>query len=619
MNDRGLLRLLVAACLSLAAVTGMPCQAQDASGFQALQQAATQAREAGKSEEAIAGYQRALVMRPDWPDGLWYLGTLEYDLDRYEDAIPPLTRLVQIAPKAGPALSFLGLSEFETKDYASALAHLEKAQALGDADDPDLARVSAYHLALLLNRNGEFDRAAALLRTAFPGENPPAQARAARGIALLHIPLLPAEIDPAHDALLQAAGTAAALIDARQQASALEKLIAEHPETPYLRGARAAALEAAGEAGQAGDARRQEAKLSHADLAGMYRTHIAAEPAEAGASWQQAMADYSGGRYSEAIAVLKTWVQQKPDDGTAWAVMGLSEFELKDYDNALIHLERGRRLGVGASQQASALAICRLAVLLNRSGQFDAATAALAPIHDFQPMQREIGFALGLALLRMKALPSDVDAAQRPLVEGAGQIALLLMDSKYDAAFPLFQKLIAQYPSAPWLHYAYGVALDSLSQYDEAKAQMREEAKLSPHSALPWIHLASISLRQHLPEDALAAAKTGVELEPDSADAHYVLGRAWLEKGDAQQAIPELEKAAGMAPSSPEAHFALARAFARAGMPEKAQQERETFARLNTLAEQQRASQGSQAYQGPRDGGASSLLAPSAAKAPEQP
>ena len=55
---------------------------------------------------------------------------------------------------------------------------------------------------------------------------------------------------------------------------------------------------------QAGDARRQEAKLSHADLAGMYRTHIAAEPAEAGASWQEAMADYSGGRYSEAIAVL---------------------------------------------------------------------------------------------------------------------------------------------------------------------------------------------------------------------------------------------------------------------------------------------------------------------------
>ena len=108
-----------------------------------------------------------------------------------------------------------------------------------------------------------------------------------------------------------------------------------------------------------------------------------------------------------------------------------------------------------------------------------------------------------------------------------------LLASRYSEAFPAFQKLIAEHPSTPWLHYAYGDALDSLSRYDDAKAQMHAELKLSPRSALPWIGIAAISLRQHLPSDALKAAQTAVALDTGSAEAHYQLGRAWLENGDA--------------------------------------------------------------------------------------
>jgi len=599
-------------CIALALLCGLRSPAQDAVNTQALQQAATQAREAGNAQQAITDYKQALALQPDWSEGLWYLGTLSYDLDRYADAIPPLTRLVQLAPESSPAFSFLGLAEFEVKDYPAALTHLEKAQSLGNADDPSLAQVSAYHLALLLNRSGGFDRAAALLRTTFPQQDPPAQAKAAMGIALLHIPLLPSEIDPAHDALLQSAGAAAFVQDPHQSADAFARLITQYPDTPWLHEANSIALKAAGETQQAQTAHQQEAKISHAQLVDLYRIHAASQSASTqpatDAGWQQAMTDYSSGRYAETIAALKSWLQQKPGDGTAWAVMGLSEFALKDYDNALIHLQRGQQLGLGASQQAAAFAIYHLALLLNRSGRFDAATASLAPIRDYQPMQHDIQFALGLSLLRMPVLPTEVDAAKRSLVDSAGQIAALLLASKYDAAFPQFQKLIAQYPGTPYLHYAYGTALDSLSQYDEAKSQMREESKLSPQSALPWIRLASISLRQHLPADALAAATTGAQLAPESADAHYVLGRAWLEQGDAQQAIPELERAVSLAPNSPESHFVLARAYTRANMTEKAQQERAAFARLNALAEQDRASHGDQSYQGPREGANSSLL-----------
>jgi len=603
-------RLLLYSCIGTALLCNSP--AQETPAFQALQQSAAKAQEAGNTDQAIADYKRALAMQPDWPEGLWALGTLDYDLDRYADAIAPLTRLIQLAPNSDAAYSLLGLSEFETGDYTNARAHLEKARALGNAEDASIAQVRAYHLALLLNRSGEFDRATALLHATFPQQEPPAQAKAAMGIALLHIPLLPSEIDPSHDALLQAAGDAAAIVaqgDPGRSVNALAALIAQYPDAPGLHDAYGRVLTAAGQPKQALAAQQQETRLPHSDIAALYRIRAGGDSTNAqGASWQQAMADYSAGKYAETIAALKTWVQQKPADGTAWAVMGLAEFELKDYDNALIHLQRGRQLGLGASRQAAAFAIYHLALLLNRSAGFDAATTLLASISDYQPMAGEVQFALGLALLRMPVLPADAEAEKHPLIESAGQIASLLLASKYDAAFPQFQKLLAQYPSAPYLHYAYGTALESLSQYDEAKTQMREEAKLSPQSALPWIRIASISLRQHLAADALPAAKRAVQLAPESADARYVLGRTWLELGDAPQAIPELEKAVSMAADSPEPHFALARAYAKANMPDKAQQERAIFARLNALAEQERASHGDQSYQGPREGASSSLL-----------
>ncbi len=654
--------------------------------FQTLAEAATAAREAGKPEQAIQGYTRAVTLRPDWAEGWWYLGTMQYDRDHYSEAIPPLKKLVQLSPDLGEAWSFLGLSEFELKDYTGALAHLEKAQSLGNGDDPELGRVSAYHLALLLNRRGDFERATTLLLSASGQNQVSPQIKSALGLALLRIPLLPSEVEPSHDALIQAAGEAASMA-ADRSLDALRTLVDEHPKIPWLHYAYGLALATAGQTKEALTAQREEAAISpqsalpriqistlevsmgqtpealraaeeavslapdsasaHQTLAkalegagknqqaaqeGRMAANLAPEKPHADASnaslyaissaggsraaapagnpdnWNQAMADYSAGRYPEAIAALKLWVERKPTDGTAWAVMGLSEFELKDYDNSLIHLQRGQQLGVGASPQAVELAKYRLAILLNRKGQFEMATDLLAPLAGQEPLAREIQFALGIALLRIPSLPDEIDASKHSLVEKAGDVTQLLLASKYDLAFPKMQKLIEEYPATPFLHYAFGTALDSLSQYDEAKAQMRAEIQISPHSGLPWTRLASIALRQHLPDEAFPAARNAVQLAPDSADARYVLGRTWTELGDTQKAIGELELASRLSPSSPEIHFALARAYTKASQPEKANRERAEFARLNALAEQQRAQHGDQSYQGPHEAANPSIL-----------
>ncbi|HZD48923.1 MAG TPA: tetratricopeptide repeat protein [Silvibacterium sp.] len=671
-------------------------QEQPQDNFQALGAAASAAREAGHADEALRDYSRAVALQPDWAEGWWYLGTMQYDRDHYADAIPPLRKLVEISPDLGAAWAFLGLSEFETRDYANALTHLEKVQTLGVADDPDLARVSAYHLALLFNRAGDFERSTALLLS-ISGANAPPQIKTALGIALLRIPLLPDQIDPAQDALIQAAGEAASLShDFPKYLEALRTLIGEHPRTPYLNYRYGLALASAGQTDEAFAAQKKETAISpesalpriqiatlqlvnhrypesllsareavalapasfaaHDVLAKALEANgkaqqaavesqkalsLAPEKAEverriadlyaipsgqqsgkseaSPADWQQAMAEYTSGHYAEAVAALKTWVEHKSNDGTAWAVMGLAEFELKDYDNALIHLQRGEQLGVGASPQAIALAKYRLAILLIRQGNFEAATDLLGPLVGQQPLAAEVQFALGLALLRISSLPGEIDAARQALVEQSGDVAQLLLASRYDQAFPKLQKLIAQYPSTPFLHYAYGTALDSLSQYDDAKAQMRAEIRISAQSALPWARLASIALRQRLPAEALVPAQKAVQLAPDSADAHYVLGRAYADSSEAAKAIPELETASRLSPGSPEIHFALAKAYAKSNQPEKASEERATFARLNALAEQQRAKQRDQSYQGAHDAANPSILGATTTPGTAQP
>ena len=145
------------------------------------------------------------------------------------------------------------------------------------------------------------------------------------------------------------------------------------------------------------------------------------------------------------------------------------------------------------------------------------------------------------------------------------------------------------------------MALASLSQYEQAESQMRDELKISPGSELPYLQLASLALRQHRTEDALAPAKQAVKLAPESGEAHYLLGRAYLDLGQDAASVSELEQASKLSPNSPEVHFNLAKAYAKANQPEQAEEQRVIFTRLNALAEQQRSLRGNQSYQGPRD------------------
>jgi tetratricopeptide (TPR) repeat protein len=652
--------------------------------FKALAESATTTREAGKTEDAIRAYQQALALRTDWEEGWWYLGTLQYDADHLKEAAPAFRKVVELNPAQNQAWGFLGLCEFGAGDYENAMKHLQKGRDLGLSDDPELSRVAQFHLALLLNRNGDFAKASSIL-TASSAEQASSQVKVALGIALLHIPLLPQEFDPSKDALVDAAGETAWILaqgDQNKTLISFRNLLRDYPDVPYLHYAYGLALASAGQNPEALTQQHEELRISpenalaqieisrlelalqhmkdavraaenaariapdspdawralansqqalgnktaatearrradappprkplrDARMIERYGHRASNLPLAAGASgapsdgvWDLAMQAYEEKRYAEAISALKTFVRDKPEFGSAWAILGLCEFEMKDYKSSLLHLERGQELGLRGSTESVQLARYRLASLFTKNGEYEKSRDLLAGETREKARAKEVQFELGMTLLRIPLLPEYVEPSRRELVQSAGEVAELLLDSKYDAALPMFQTLLRQHPSVPFLHYAYGTALASLSQFDEAKIEFRSEREISPASELPDIRLAAIQLRVGEPVGALPSAKHAIELAPDSAEAHYLLGRTYLELGQADPALRELETAAKLAPSSPEVHFNLARAYAKSRRSDKEAEERAIFGRLNALAEQQRSARGDQSYDGPRD------------------
>src|SRR5262245_48243029 len=55
-----------------------------------------EARIAGRLDEAIDSYRKALTIRPKWPDGWWYMGALYYEKDLYPQARDSFRNLVSL-------------------------------------------------------------------------------------------------------------------------------------------------------------------------------------------------------------------------------------------------------------------------------------------------------------------------------------------------------------------------------------------------------------------------------------------------------------------------------------------------------------------------------------------
>jgi tetratricopeptide (TPR) repeat protein len=159
---------LVACPMSVSAHPGIsPRQSRASTGSDssALAAAADTARAAGRLDEAVPLYRKALALRPDWKEGWWALGTILYDQESPAPAAAAFRRLLVLDPKNGTAHLMLALCEYQLDRDVSAMEHIQAAKQLGVQKDGELPHVLSYHEAMLLLRGGRYERALEVLQS----------------------------------------------------------------------------------------------------------------------------------------------------------------------------------------------------------------------------------------------------------------------------------------------------------------------------------------------------------------------------------------------------------------------------------------------------------------------
>jgi len=311
----------------------------------------------------------------------------------------------------------------------------------------------------------------------------------------------------------------------------------------------------------------------------LYRQAVRLRPSYDEGWWYLSTILYDLDRYEEARETLRRFISLRPKAGPGWAMLGLCEFELREYERSLQHLMKGQSLGFGDFQQLRYVARYHLELLLTRFERFEEGSLILAALVLEGKESPAIIEALGLNVLRMPYLPSELPSDKRELVLKAGRATYDALVHRTEEAYRGYQELVGRYPQEPNVHYAFGVFLLK-DHSEEALREFRREIELFPNHVAARLQIALEYIKRGQFDPALPFAEEAVKLAPRDFAARRTLGRILLVKGDTVRAVQELEAAVKLAPGNPETHYALATAYERVGRKEDAQRERAEFARL---------------------------------------
>lgn len=310
--------------------------------------------------------------------------------------------------------------------------------------------------------------------------------------------------------------------------------------------------------------------------------------------WRLGTLHFDGGRAAEARDAFQRFLTVEKQAGPGFAMIGLCEYQLKRYSEALPALEKGLQLGVGPNHEFARIVLLRNAVLHSLMGRSEVALKRLTLLLNQAAAARpgatpgsllgdtEAVDAIGVAALRMRTL--EVPAEKAALVRLAGRAQALVALEDRVAAAREFQRLAASYPREPGVHYRYGVFL-SKEDPPGALAEFLKELEVSPKDVDARVQCALEYMKAGDAATGRKHAAEAVDLAPGNFAARVVLARLWLELDRVDQALEQAQAAVRLAPQSPDARFTLSQCYARANRPEDASRERAEFQRLQEASE----------------------------------
>jgi tetratricopeptide (TPR) repeat protein len=114
-----------------------------------------------------------------------------------------------------------------------------------------------------------------------------------------------------------------------------------------------------------------------------------------------------------------------------------------------------------------------------------------------------------------------------------------IQEGEVDAAIPLLEQALKLSPRLAKAHYFLGTALKTLGRYDEAVEHLNAAAEQYPRDRVVLNEIGRVYFFQRRFDEAIAAFKRALAVDPEDLDAHYNLMLAYQGVGDHENAARE--------------------------------------------------------------------------------
>jgi tetratricopeptide (TPR) repeat protein len=132
------------------------------------------------------------------------------------------------------------------------------------------------------------------------------------------------------------------------------------------------------------------------------------------------------------------------------------------------------------------------------------------------------------------------------------------------------EQAIGLAPDLPLAHYAHGEVMSARNRHEQAEASARQAVALDPMSADHWCLLAAIQFDLRRWQNALDAAESGLEVEPDHDGCSNIRAMALVQLGRKDEAARSIEGMLARDPENAVSHANQGWTCLHQGNPDKA-------------------------------------------------
>ncbi|HUO34366.1 MAG TPA: tetratricopeptide repeat protein [Candidatus Acidoferrum sp.] len=245
---------------------------------------------------------------------------------------------------------------------------------------------------------------------------------------------------------------------------------------------------------------------------------------------------------------------------------------------ALPLLKKGGRPADKDVERRAGLATVRCAMMLD---QTETAVDALLMLNRDFPRDPEVLYVTTHAYSDLSTRASLRLAQEAPGSYQALELnaEALELQGKWDQAEEQYKKILAKNPNLPGIHFRLARLILSRSPTpttpDDARKELEAELKIDPNNADAEYILGELAREQQQYDEAIVHFERAAKLMPNFAAALRGLGMSLNSTGKYAEAVAPLERYVKMAPGDPAGHYQLAIAYARSGRKDEAERQME--------------------------------------------